>query len=102
MVEQHAPFSALLSSWDSLDEDQRSHPVWTSLRDVDQNIFAGWSAAKKIAIMFVTHKVMLVRLSVSLLAFSYKQTDLDQYLATPTSHNLENIPSFLRPRYDQK
>ncbi|RFU33263.1 hypothetical protein B7463_g3048, partial [Scytalidium lignicola] len=83
-IDPHAPFKAILWGWDVVDEEQRSHPMWTALRKVDEQIFGNWqSKAQKIALMFVTHRLLI-------------------YRSNPTQENLERVPSFLRPRPSQE
>lgn len=59
-----AAYKAILWGCDEGGEKERAHPFWFSLRQVDEKVFGNWtSKAQRIAMMFVTHRVLLVCLS---------------------------------------
>lgn len=57
------PLAAVIGGWDTLDEQDRTHPVWASLHWVDESVYGSWqSNAQRIAMMFLKHRLMLVSL----------------------------------------
>jgi hypothetical protein len=58
----YVPFAAVIQGWDTLDEKNRTHPVWASLHWVDESVYGSWqSNAQRIAMMYLKHRLMLVR-----------------------------------------
>jgi hypothetical protein len=57
------PLAAVIQGWDTLDEKDRTHPVWASLHWVEESVFGKWqSNAQRIAMMYLKHRLMLVSL----------------------------------------
>ncbi|RFU25416.1 hypothetical protein B7463_g10926, partial [Scytalidium lignicola] len=78
------PFAAVMQGWHTLDEKERSHPVWASLHWVDESVFGSWqSKAQRIAMMYLKQRLMI-------------------YLSNPTIDNLKDVPVFMRPRPSQE
>jgi hypothetical protein len=62
IINSHAAYKAILWGCDTMEEIERSHPLWLALRQVDEKVFGDWrSKAQKIAMMFVCHRMLLVR-----------------------------------------
>jgi hypothetical protein len=62
IIESQTLFMAMLSESTFDNEKQRAHPIWSALRNVDQRVFGNWkSKAQRIAMMFVCHRMLLVR-----------------------------------------
>ncbi|CZR69176.1 uncharacterized protein PAC_19076 [Phialocephala subalpina] len=77
-------YKAILWGCNEAEEKERSHPFWLALRQVDEKVFGNWtSKAQKIAIMFVSHRMLL-------------------YQTNPCKETLERVPTFLRPRPSQE
>lgn len=58
------PLAAIIRGWDTLDEKDRTHPVWASLHWVDESVYGSWqSNAQRIAMMYLKHRLMLVSLT---------------------------------------
>lgn len=56
-----AAYKAILWGCDEVEEKERAHPFWFSLRQVDEKVFGNWtSKAQRVAMMFVTHRMLLV------------------------------------------
>jgi hypothetical protein len=80
IMNSHAAYKAILWGCDAMEEQERTHPLWLALRQVDEKVFGDWkSKAQKIAMMFVCHRMLL-------------------YRCNPCEETLERVPSFLRPR----
>lgn len=82
-LDLHVPFKAAIFGWDTIGEDA-SHPVWSALRRVDQEVFGTWTnKAQRIALMYVCQTLL-------------------QYRENPTKENLERVPRWFRPRPAQE
>jgi hypothetical protein len=58
----YIPFAAVIKGWDTLDEKNRTHPIWASLHWIDESVYGSWqSNAQRIAMMYLKHRLMLVR-----------------------------------------
>jgi hypothetical protein len=80
IMNSHAAYKAILWGCDAREENERAHPLWLALRQVDERVFGNWqSKAQKIAMMFVCHRMLL-------------------YKCNPCEETLERVPTFLRPR----
>jgi hypothetical protein len=56
------PFVAIIQGWDMLDENDRTHPIWASLHWVQESVFGSWQTnAQRIALMYLKHRLMMVR-----------------------------------------
>jgi hypothetical protein len=82
VVDSPAAYKAILwGPQTGKEEEERSHPLWLSLRQVDEKVFGDWtSKAQKVAMMFVCQRMLL-------------------YKCNPCKATLARVPSFLRPRY---
>lgn len=60
VAQYQAPFKSLFTGWDTVDAKSRTDPMWLSIRYIDERLYAGWTTAKKIATMFVSHKLIQV------------------------------------------
>ncbi|KAE8442652.1 hypothetical protein EG329_003009 [Mollisiaceae sp. DMI_Dod_QoI] len=79
-----AAYKGILWGCDEVEEKERDHPFWLALRQVDEKVFGNWtSKAQKIAMMFVTHRMLL-------------------YRSNPCKETFERVPNFLRPRPSQE
>lgn len=84
-IESHEPFAAVLYGYKSLTESRKfRHPIWIALKEVDERVFGNWkSKPQKIAMMFVTHRLMM-------------------YRTNPCPATLSGVPSFFKPRPSQE
>ncbi|OCT44281.1 hypothetical protein CLCR_05796 [Cladophialophora carrionii] len=82
-LDMHVPFKAVIWGWNNVGPEA-NHPIWSSLRQVDQRVFGTWtSKAQRIALMYVCQTLI-------------------QWREDPTKENLERVPVFLRPRPSQE
>jgi hypothetical protein len=64
-IDPNVPFKAILWGWHTVEEKERNHPIWRTLRQVDERVFGGWKRKpQKIAIMYVTQFLMKVSIFV--------------------------------------
>jgi hypothetical protein len=84
VIESHEPFAAVLYGWKGNEGKKFRHPIWIALKEVDERVFGNWkSKPQKIAMMFVTHRLMM-------------------YRTNPCEATLRGVPSFFKPRPSQE
>ena len=54
--------SAILFGWNTIPAEERDHPAWVALRQIDERVFGNWTTwkAKRLAMMYICAMMMKV------------------------------------------